>query len=119
MAVRWTLQQAHHNFVDFHPVGRPALRYIRLQTGVVGYALRYVECDREQEVVVHLGFDDKVAVRVNDQEVFRGEHQEGFREAQFKAQLKRGRNRLLVKLSNEANTTWRVWAFSFRMEPVG
>jgi len=119
LAVRWTPQRAHHNFVDFHPVGRPALNYIRLQTGVVGYALRYVECDREQEVVVHLGFDDEAAVRVNDREVFRGEHREGFREAQFKAQLKRGSNRLLVKLSNQANTTWRLWAFSFRMEPAG
>ena len=30
--------------------------------------------------------------------------------------LKKGKNRILVKLSNYGNTTWKLWAFSFRLE---
>lgn len=116
MTVVWREQTASHGFVDFNCVGRPATRCIRLQTGVVGYALRYIDSDAEGDVRIHIGFDDMVAVRVNDREFFRGNHPFGFKETTFQARLATGRNRILVKLSNQPNTTWRLWVFSFRIE---
>jgi len=113
--VKWKAQSACHNWVDFHYVARPATKYIKMQTGVVGYALRYVTSSRARDVRITVGFDDEMAVRVNGREVFHGRHENGFKEAAFAAHLVKGRNRILVKLSNEPNATWRLWAFSFAL----
>ncbi|MHB0856412.1 MAG: glycoside hydrolase family 172 protein [Anaerolineae bacterium] len=113
--VKWIPQKACHNFLDFNVICRPATSCIRLQSGVVGYALRYIDLQAEQDVRVHVGFDDEVRVRVNDEIVFTGNHPCGFAEEGFTAHLRQGRNRILVKLSNYDNTTWKLWAFSFRM----
>jgi hypothetical protein len=101
--------------VDFHTVARPAIRTIALQVGVVGYALKYIDSDVETNARVFLGFDDEAAVRVNGSVAFEGRHPAGFREASFTVPLRKGRNRVLVKLSNRPNTTWKLWAFSFRI----
>ena len=116
LAVRWRPQKAHHNFVDFNTVARPALTRICLQASVGGYALRYVESESDKDVLIHVAFDDEMAVRINEQEVFHTNHAHGFAQATFKAHFRRGRNRILVKLSNYDNTTWKLWAFSFRIE---
>ncbi|MDP6777318.1 MAG: DUF2961 domain-containing protein [Candidatus Latescibacteria bacterium] len=115
MEVRWVPQTPRHNFVDFHTVARPAIRTIALQVGVVGYALKYIDSDVETNARVFLGFDDEAAVRVNGSVAFEGRHPAGFREASFTVPLRKGRNRVLVKLSNRPNTTWKLWAFSFRI----
>ena len=116
LAVAWQPQRAYHNFVDFHTVARPAVRRIALQTQVLGYALCYEERDKEEAVVFRVGFDDEILVRVNDDVVFRGTHPAGFKEVSFPVRLLPGRNRILIKLSNDDNVNWRVWAFSFRIE---
>lgn len=116
MEVRWRQQTAYHHFVDFHMVARPAITAICLQTEVVGYALRYVESPSACVVEACLGFDDEASVRVNDRECFRGCHARGFREARFPVELRAGRNRILVKLSNLDNDNWRFWGFSFRLD---
>jgi hypothetical protein len=119
MQVQWRPQRAYHHFIDFNVVARPAVQTIRLEAGVVGYAVRYVDSVDEQEVTIHVGFDDEMLVRVNDEMVFRANHPQGFEARAFRAHLRRGRNRILVKLSNFDNTTWRLWAFAFRIEAEG
>lgn len=119
MKVRWVSQRACHGFIDFNLVARPALASIRLQTGVLGYALTYVESEIEKDVIMHVGFDDDISIRLNSDVVYTGSHIKGFQEAYFQAHLNAGRNRLLVKLSNEDNETWRFWGFSFRIENAG
>jgi len=116
--VTWTPQMVYHSFVDFNVMARPAVLCIRLQRGVVGYALRYVDCARDKIVSAHVGFDDEVGVRVNDEVVFGSKHEKGFAEEAFKVRLRKGRNRILVKLSNDDNTDFRLWAFSFRIEDL-
>jgi len=87
---------------------------ISFQTGVLGYALAYLHSDVERDVWLYLGFDDQLQLRLNDDILFRGVHGNGFEEKRVKGHLKKGRNRVLVKLSNHDNSTWRLWAFSFR-----
>lgn len=116
LTVCWRPQKAHHNFVDFNTVARPTLTRICLQSSVVGYALRYVESESDKDVLIHVAFDDEMAVRINEQEVFHTNHAHGFVQATFEARLRKGRNRILVKLSNYDNTTWKLWAYSFRIE---
>lgn len=114
MEVTWKDRTACHQFVDFNEVARPAVELISFQTGVLGYALAYLSSDVERDVWLYLGFDDQLQLRLNDDILFRGVHGNGFEEERVKGHLKKGRNRVLVKLSNHDNSTWRLWAFSFR-----
>ncbi len=116
IAVRWRKVSAHHGWVDFHEVARPATKYIKLQTGVAGYAVKYITSSRARDVRIRVAFDDEMMVSVNGKQVFCGRHESGIAEETFAAHFKRGRNRVLVKLSNEANTTWRLWAFTLSVE---
>ena len=116
MAVHWKTQRAYHNFVDFNAAARPAVQTIRLEASVVGYALRYVECPEAQLATVHVGFDDDMLVRINDKVVYQASHPRGFQYDSFQTCLQSGHNRILVKLTNYDNTTWRLWAFMFRVE---
>jgi hypothetical protein len=119
MEVRWRPQVAQHGFVDFNAVARPALSCICLQTGVVGYALRYVDSPCECDATLHLAFDDEAAVWVNEAQCFHQSHRQGLQTSSFGAHLRMGRNRILVKLSNEDNTNWRFWGFNLRIAHAG
>ncbi|MFC2084979.1 glycoside hydrolase family 172 protein [Bacteroidota bacterium] len=114
--VNWTNQTAYHNFVDFNEIARPPIRYIALPIRVLGYASYYEECSEYKEVIAFLGFDDEASVRINDEIVFHGSHQNGFKEVSIPVKLKKGKNRILIKQSNYDNATWRAWVFSFRIE---
>ena len=74
MTVKWQPQKAYHNFIDFNTVGRPPVRYIALQSGVLGYAITYEECQDDKSVTVYLGFDDEIVVRLNDKIAYKGHH---------------------------------------------
>jgi hypothetical protein len=114
--VRWKPQIAYHHFIDFNVVARPAIGCICLETEVVGYALRYVDSESDREAVFNFAFDDRAAVWVNEKPCFSGSHPHGLRSVQFTARLHKGRNRILVKLSNHDNDNWRFWGFCLRME---
>jgi hypothetical protein len=118
LSVGWTAQIAQHHFVDFHTVARPAVRTIRLLTGVVGYAVAYVESEQIQDVRLHVGFDDEIRVRVNSDVVLSRSHDRGFELATCVAHLVPGTNRIFVKLSNHDNHTWRYWGFCLRWESL-
>jgi hypothetical protein len=104
--------------VDFNEVARPAVELISYQTGVVGYALTYLKSDARRDAWLCVGFDDELELRVNADVVFHGVHGAGFGEERAQVHLNPGLNRVLVKLSNYDNTTWRLWAFSFRVVPA-
>jgi hypothetical protein len=111
MEVVWKLHTAPRGFLDFNEVMRPRLRTIQLQTGCYAYAVGYVEVPEEMETAVRIGFDDHLRLRVNDAVVLDEEHSAGFAVSVVPVRLRAGRNRILVKLSNEHNTTWRAWVF--------
>ncbi|MGW8180645.1 MAG: DUF2961 domain-containing protein, partial [bacterium] len=117
MEVTWKDRRSYHNFIDFNEVARPAVELISLQTGVLGYALSYLDSDAEVDVWFYVGFDDELELRVNEDVAFHEVHGNGFEEKRVKGHLKKGENRILVKLSNYDNTNWRLWSFSFRIEP--
>jgi len=114
--VTWTLRKAVHNFIDFNEIARPAVKNIALPTHVLGYALCYEECSEETDARMFIGFDDDIALRLNNEIIFTGSHSNGFSEENFPVKLKKGKNRILIKLSNFDNTNWRAWIFSFRIE---
>lgn len=108
--VRWTPETAYNHFVDFKEA-------CGLAPNQIGYALRYIDMDRDQRLSCHLGYDDQIAVRLNGAWIYRGHHTRGFATAPVTLPMKQGRNELLIKLANEPNTNFKLWAFWLRPQP--
>ena len=83
---------------------------------MLGYALACLESEEDRDVTINVGFDDEISIRINSDVVHTGSQQHGFQEATFPVRLHAGKNRVLVKLSNEDNQNWRFWGFSLRKE---
>ncbi len=69
---------------------------------VTGYALTYLESDRDQNYLLSLGSDDTIKIWVNDQLVFSKYVHRPLRRADDVIQLpvSKGRNKILVKITN-------------------
>lgn len=109
--VRWQVLDAPRGFADLNLKMRPRRRCISLPTGCYGYALGYVRAPANMTVTVRVAFDDRLRLRINDDIVMDHVHGNGFETVMVPVELLRGWNRILVKLSNEDNTTWRAWVF--------
>jgi hypothetical protein len=110
--VRWKADQSEHHFVNFKETcGLPLSGF--------GYAYRQIHREASGPVTFRVGFDDQIAIDVNGKQVFTKTHNNGFEVAEFKVDLKKGKNDVLVKLSNTANTTFKFWAFWLRFESAG
>lgn len=105
--VGWKPETSWYNFVDFKEA-------CGLAPNRVGYALQYIESGQEKDAACEIGYDDQIAVRVNGDWVYRGHHAKGFATDALTLPLKKGRNEVLIKLSNEPNTNFKLWAFWLR-----
>ena len=79
------------------------------------YALAEIKSDKDKNAIINLGFDDWIKVWVNDELVLTSTHDKGFAVRQIPVTLKKGKNKILIKLSNFDNIEWRCWAFSCRI----
>jgi hypothetical protein len=109
MTTKWQQLEALRGFLDFNIFTRPAVRTIRFQTECYGFALGYIDLDEELEARIRVAYDDKLRLRVNGEVLLDQEHAEGFTTATIPVVLKKGRNELLVKLSNTRNTNYKSW----------
>jgi hypothetical protein len=69
---------------------------------VIGYALTYIESDREKDVILSLGTDDGVKVWLNHELIWVNHVHRGIRPADdvIPLHLKAGKNELLLKIDN-------------------
>jgi hypothetical protein len=106
--------ESEHTWVDFTRWFR------RNQGGNVGtqpdkcaaYASTVVTSPEERKVTLCLGFDDWMKIWLNGQPIAVLQHNNGFKLSEVPVTLKKGDNRLVVRLSNFNNIEWRCWAFS-------
>ncbi len=87
---------------------------------VVGYAWTEFQSEKEQEVELRLGCKNAWTLWVNGEQLFsRNEYHRGMQMDQYriKANLKQGRNEILLKLcQNEQTESWTVeWQFQLRV----
>jgi len=76
------------------------------------YAKTVITSERARKAVLRLGFDDWMKIWLNGRPVSTLRHDDGVRAADVPVALKKGENRLVIRLSNFDNTEWRCWAFS-------
>ena len=106
--------EPEHTWVDF------ARWFRRNEIGNTGtqpdncaaYASTVIASREERNVILRLGFDDWLKVWLNGEPVSTLQHDTGFKATELPIILKKGNNKLVIRLSNFNNIEWRCWAFS-------
>ena len=83
---------------------------------VSAYAVATLHIDTPGSYRMHIGFDDWMTLWVDGNEIYSGRHDAGFREETVTRSLPAGEVELRIKLSNQDNFQWRLWAFSLRLD---
>lgn len=68
--------------------------------------------------LAHVGFDDWMTVWINGAPVLDERHDHGFKIQEVPVALPASKTQIRVKLSNQDNFQWRLWAFSLRFELI-
>jgi hypothetical protein len=71
--------------------------------------------DEDTPATLHLAWDDRLILRLNDDPPVDLGAQSAFRRRAVPVRLRAGRNRLVLKLNNTRGLTWGGWCFSCRV----
>ena len=111
---RWLRRREINRFIDFNHVFRPWHPGVAVCWPALAYALTWLEADHEGEAVLSITWDDELRLRMNDgEEMILGDNT-SFRRKEVKVKLNKGRNKILLKLSNTKGGTWGAWCYAFR-----
>ena len=111
---RWVKRRQINGFIDFNHVFRPWHPSVSICWPALSYALTWIEVDRDEEVTLWITWDDDLRLRINDGEEMKLGNNSSFRQKQVKVKLTKGKNKLLLKLSNTKGSTWGTWCYAFR-----
>lgn len=109
---RWVRRRSFHGFVDFSHAFRPWTRGVSVQGPAAACAQTEIHADQDADAALHLAWDDQLIVTVNDEPPLDLGSQPSFRRRAIPIQLRRGVNRLRLKLSNTKGQTWGAWCFT-------
>jgi hypothetical protein len=110
---RWVRHAAHHGFVDFRHVFRPAMRGASPTYPGVALARCVLAADRDTTATLCLAWDDRLVLRLSSQPPIDMGHNAAFRARTVDVKLSKGENVLVLKLSNQVGSNWGGWAFAF------
>ena len=82
---------------------------------VSAYAYGQINIDSAGKYNLALGFDDWIKVWINGKLIFAGKHEKGFDNQSLEVELPEGESKILIKLSNQDNQQWRLWAFNLKL----
>jgi hypothetical protein len=71
--------------------------------------------DRDTPAKLFLAWNDQAILRLNEEPPRDLGRQAAFRQRALNIQLKRGDNRLVLKIDNTKGTTWGAWCFNCRV----
>ena len=111
---RWVRRREIHHFIDFNHVFRPHTRGVSKCWPAAATALTYLVLPRDAGAVLHLAWDDEISILVNGEQVVERLFHRTFRPEKVLVKLRKGINRIQIKLSNTMGTTWGAWCFAFR-----
>ena len=110
---RWVERDSLHNFVDFNHVFRPGVFGACPTHPGCAVATSVLKVEEDCAADLLLAWDDVLIVRINDQIIVDKEAHSAFRHKQVKINLKKGDNRVVLKLSNTKGSNHGGWAFVF------
>ena len=104
-----------HGFIDFAHVFRRDIRGVRSYWPAVATAMTTLYAAQDTPATLHVAWDDRLVVRLNDDPPRDLGAQPAFRRRAVPVRLRQGANRLLLKLSNTKGRTWGAWCFTCRV----
>ena len=110
---RWVRRSAIDGFIDFGHVFRPDNKEAARTWPAAACALAWLESPADTQAVLQFAWDDDLVVKLNDQTVLPATHHRFFDSRQVAVTLKRGRNRIALKLNNHRSLSWGAWCFAF------
>ena len=112
--------KSQHGWCDFaeHYRGKGRTNVGTQGNDASAYAIGNVNVPRQGSYLVRIGFDDWLTLWVNGQKVYTGRHDHGIRVKEIPIELPAGEVELRVKLSNQQNQQWRLWAFNLNILPT-
>lgn len=110
----WKKRAAMHGFVDFGHVHRPERRGAGVFHEGAASARCVLEVPKDLTARFQLAWDDRLVLRVNDGKPMDLGHRNNFGKREFDVQLKKGKNVVVVTLSNTRNFNHGGWAFAFQ-----
>ena len=112
---RWVQRPSLHGFVDFGHAFRPERQGVGVaHLGVVGLAHCVLNAPQEMTVRLRIAWDDHLVLRVNDAPSMDLGRHSAFRARTVEVPLRRGANRVWLKLSNEVGSNHGGWVFAFQ-----
>ena len=84
----------------------------RLPVGFSVYARGSISSERDTTGLLRVAFDDWMTLWVNGAKISTIRHDKGFEIAHVPVSLKKGDNRIQIKLNNANNREYRLWAFN-------
>jgi hypothetical protein len=111
----WKRRPAHHGFVDFNHTFRPHKRGVGVHyENVAANAFTILNAPRRMTARLRLAWDDRLVLRVGDQQpIDMGQH-DFFRQKVVPVGLQKGPNRVMVRLSNTRGLNHGGWTFAFQ-----
>ena len=109
---RWVKRRENHRFIDFRNVFRPWNRANAVAWPAVACGMTWLEVDHDTTATLSIAWDDELKLQINDDEMALGNNW-SFRRKEVKVDLRKGKNRVMVKLSNTKGSTWGAWCYAF------
>ncbi len=106
----WITRSAHHGFFDFNHCWRPdkiGLHYRKH----VALAMCTIKSPRKGKAKIRVSWDDHLVITLNNNTIDMGNNI-FFRTKAIDVDLRKGGNRLIVKLSNTSALSYGGWAFA-------
>jgi hypothetical protein len=110
----WQKRAAMHGFVDFGHVHRPQRRGAGVFHEGAASARCVLHAPADLTARVRLAWDDRLVLRVNDGKPLDLGRRNNFGQREVEAPLKKGKNVVMVTLSNTRNFNHGGWSFAFR-----
>ena len=112
---RWVRRSAHRGFVDFNHVFRPHILGTPDHSDNAAAIARCVlDVEEDTTANIRLAWDDRMTLRVNAEDAIDLGHHDAFRGQTMQVDLKKGRNVIVLKLSNTVGSNYCGWTFAFR-----
>ena len=109
-----------HGWCDLaeHYRGRQRTNNGAQPANVCAYAVGEVDVPAAGKYLLHVGFDDWITIWIDNQRLPSKRHDHGFAVETIPVTLPAGKVQVRVKLSNQDNFQWRLWAFNLRLTPT-
>ena len=107
---------ATHGFIDFSHVFNVKNSVSNVTWPANASAVTTLHAEQDTPATLHLSWDDRLKIRLNDNELQDLGIHRTYRYRSVKIRLRKGRNLLFVNLDNpDAGLTWGAWTFSCRV----